>query len=108
MNSLARIIEDIRNDPDDHKDYEGYNEGWVDACNRIADALVEPVPASERFPGPEHCDSEGRCWWLDRPFRNGPAVWVLRRTNDGILLPFIAWLPHWALPASVDEPAEAP
>jgi hypothetical protein len=41
------LIESIRNDPDDHKDYEGYNEGWVDACNRIMACLpkasTEPI-----------------------------------------------------------------
>jgi hypothetical protein len=42
---------------------------------------VEPVPVSERLPGPEDCDDKGRCWWLARlPF------------------PFTHWLPHWALP----------
>jgi hypothetical protein len=25
---------------------------------------IEPVPVSERMPGPEDCDSEGRCWWF--------------------------------------------
>lgn len=23
----------------------------------------EPVPVSERLPGPEDCDADGRCWW---------------------------------------------
>jgi hypothetical protein len=59
---------------------------------------IEPVPVSERLPGPEDCDSEGRCWWLDRPSKNGPAAWILRRPDDGLLIPFLAWLPHWALP----------
>jgi hypothetical protein len=24
---------------------------------------IQPVPVSERLPGPEDCDGEGRCWW---------------------------------------------
>jgi hypothetical protein len=24
---------------------------------------IQPVPVSERLPGPEDCDEEGRCWW---------------------------------------------
>ena len=61
---------------------------------------VEAVPVAERLPGPEDCDAEGRCWWLDRPLKNGPAAWMLRRPDDGVLIPFIAWTPHWALPLS--------
>jgi hypothetical protein len=51
------------------------------------------------LPGPEDCDGQGRCWWLDRPLKNGPAAWLLRRPDDGMLLPFIAWAPHWAIPS---------
>ena len=36
--------------------------------NRAADLLQrlsppQPVPVSERLPGPGDCDAEGRCWW---------------------------------------------
>lgn len=65
--------------------------GW----NRPA---VKPVPVSERLPRPEDLDDQGRCWWLDRPLKNGPAAWMLRRPDDWLLIPFIAWAPHWALP----------
>ena len=38
---------------------------------RARAALAEPkperptqsIPVSERLPGPEDCDAEGRCWW---------------------------------------------
>jgi hypothetical protein len=68
---------------------------------------IEPVPVSERLPGPGDCDSEGRCWWLDRPSKNGPAAWILRRPDDGLLIPFLAWLPHWALPVPANTTKEA-
>jgi hypothetical protein len=58
---------------------------------------VEPVPVAERLPGPEDCDDQGRCWWLDRPLKYAPA-WILRRPDDGLLFTFIAWAPHWAFP----------
>jgi hypothetical protein len=60
-------------------------------------AELVPVPVSERLPGPEDCDDQGRCWWLDRPLKNGPDHWMLRRQDDGSLIPFIAWAPHWAI-----------
>jgi hypothetical protein len=60
---------------------------------------VEPVPVSERLPGPEDCDAKGRCWLLNRPLLYAPT-WVLKRPGGGLLSPFIAWAPHWALPLS--------
>jgi hypothetical protein len=68
------------------------------ALTRWGRPAVEPVPVAERLPGPEDCDDQGRCWWLDRPLKNGPAHWMLRRQDDGLLIPFIAWAPHWAIP----------
>ncbi len=78
------------------------NTGIVDHCRAVLTRwgrpAVEPVPVAERLPGPEDCNDQGRCWWLDRPLKNGPAHWMLRRQDDGLLIPFIAWAPHWALP----------
>jgi len=78
------------------------NAGAVAHCRAVLTLwgrpAVEPVPVAERLPGPEDCDDQGRCWWLDRPLKNGPAAWMLRRPDDGVLIPFIAWAPHWALP----------
>ena len=77
-------------------------ETFIDIARTVLEGwgrpAVEPVPVAERLPGPEDCDAEGRCWWLDRPLKNGPAAWMLRRPDDGVLIPFIAWAPHWALP----------
>jgi hypothetical protein len=69
------------------------------ALARWGRPAVEPVPVAERLPGPGDFDGQGRCWWLDRPLKNGPAAWMLRRPDDGLLYPFIAWAPHWAIPA---------
>lgn len=59
---------------------------------------VVPVVLSERLPGEGDCDADGRCWLLDRPSKNGPAAWILRRPDDGLLIPFLAWLPASAIP----------
>jgi hypothetical protein len=101
--------------PDNH-----YTSDWVehgnslmqDEARRTARAVlarwgrfaIEPVPVSERLPGPEDCDAEGRCWvYWTRGTR-----WVLDHWIDEDFEQFLAeplvegaishWLPHWALP----------
>ena len=56
--------------------------------------VQQPVPVSERLPGPEDCDSEGRCWWFDSSrveywFYLEPENRSPRETH---------WLPYHALP----------
>jgi hypothetical protein len=69
-----------------------------DLLARWGRPAIEPVPVSERLPGPEDCDAEGRCWWwiVDQPGELPHWIYcqleVLSWTN------FTAWLPHWALP----------
>ncbi len=58
---------------------------------------IEPVPVSERLPGPEDCDAEGRCWFGTTSGYATGAIWIhrkaeLRRSWD------THWLSHWALP----------
>ena len=31
------------------------------------DSSTPPIPVSERLPGPEDCDAEGKCWWWYPP-----------------------------------------
>jgi hypothetical protein len=69
---------------------------------------IEPVPVSERLPGPEDCDAEGRCWWwhpahIEDDFDNDWALlnheWAglaLRDSDDSLI--YTHWLPRWALP----------
>jgi hypothetical protein len=41
---------------------------------------IQPVPVSERLPGSEDCDAEGRCWW----HRYTPTKeWHLQRLRTG-------------------------
>lgn len=63
----------------------------------------EPVPVSERLPGPEDCDGEGLCWWLiepyPRPVGPGGKLWSLSRYCPGSTY----WLPAHALPLPAEE-----
>jgi hypothetical protein len=59
---------------------------------------IQPVPVSERLPGPEDCDGDGRCWM----FGYVEGDWrLISATNSGIpklKYCFTHWLPHHALP----------
>jgi hypothetical protein len=58
---------------------------------------IEPVPVSERCPGPKDWDAEGRCWMFD-PCDKGWWAYRSALPSDGDPAPFTYWLPHWALP----------
>ena len=64
----------------------------------LAQPEPQPVAVSERLPGPEDCDAEGRCWM----FGNIEGDWRLISTiNSGIpklKYCFSHWLPANALP----------
>jgi hypothetical protein len=81
---------------------------WSEHCAGDGDAgilrlarwgtpAIQPVPVSERLPGAEDCDAEGRCWW----HRYTPTKeWHLQRLRTG---QYNHWLPHWALPAPANN-----
>ena len=62
------------------------------------DSSTQPIPVSERLPGPEDCDEQGRCWMCG----NVEGDWRLISTiNSGIpklKYCFSHWLPANALP----------
>jgi hypothetical protein len=63
---------------------------------------IEPVPVSERLPGPEDCDKEGCCWWWDYgqdSWSQGMPEYCINRHTH--------WLPHYALPVPGVEGADA-
>jgi len=66
---------------------------------------IEPVPVSERLPGPEDCDAEGRCWVFDDML--GLPSWTLIKVLGKNLEPDMTWLPHWALPVPGVDGADA-
>jgi len=53
---------------------------------------IQPVPVSERLPGPEDCDAEGRCWMFD-PCDRGQWCYREALPSDGDPEPFTHWLP---------------
>ena len=57
----------------------------------------QPIPLSERLPGPEDCDAEGRCWWA-APHRVTAAHWIYRRQGQWPEQQYTHWLPAHALP----------
>ena len=71
---------------------------------RLGRPAVEPVPVSERLPGPEDCDAEGRCWLLCRSASmNRTPTWRLVHRRSILDAPYTHWLPHWALPVPRSE-----
>jgi hypothetical protein len=63
---------------------------------------LAPIPASERLPGPEDCDDQGRCWWLTVAATEGGAggyltYWSLATHRESVRSSR-HWLPHWAIP----------
>jgi hypothetical protein len=69
---------------------------------RFGRPAIEPVLVSERLPGPEDCDAEGRCWWWDED----DDMWRLSEHRPWLLC-WTHWLPHWALPVPGVEGADA-
>lgn len=51
----------------------------------------QPVPVSERLPGPGDCDAEGECYWFNP---KGSGAWY-QNTYQGN---YTHWLPAHALP----------
>ena len=69
---------------------------------------IEPVAVTERLPGPEDCDAEGRCWWFNPGLRasSNPhiALSSWRLTHMLASKPMgTYWLPHHALPVPQQE-----
>jgi len=80
----------------------------ADRARRPQDELV---PVSERLPGPEDCDAEGRVWWLKE--RANPdhdllmPTWHLQRHGPAgaRFFRFTHWIPANALPLPSTTPA---
>jgi hypothetical protein len=68
------------------------------ALRRWGRPAIEPVPVSERLPGPEDCDAEGRCWWFSPPACGPNTIRPCWTFDSETLEGDTHWLPHWALP----------
>ena len=66
----------------------------VDLCRgaiKLFAQIPAPISVSERLPGPEDCDAEGRSW-----FGGKRGIWMLMTSKYAMADSF--WLPHHALP----------
>ncbi len=71
--------------------------------------VVVPVPVSERLPGPEDCDAEGRCWFFHTSTIGGNEWFLsqLPKVSEWYRWQSIThWLPHGALPVPGVEGAD--
>jgi hypothetical protein len=70
---------------------------------RFGRRAIEPVPVSERLPGPGDCDGEGCCWWwiVDQP--GELPHWIYCTLEKLSWTNFRHWLPHHALPVPQQE-----
>lgn len=62
----------------------------------------QPVPVSERLPGPEDCTAEGRCWLCYTDVCN-VTQWTLGVRSAILDWPISHWLPAHALPVPGQE-----
>jgi len=70
---------------------------------RWGNPAPQPVPVSERLPGPEDCDTEGRCWWGEPQIGDShDATWNLCTQDEAEEYctwgTKYGWLPAHALP----------
>ena len=93
--------------------YEGPIDDWPKRAERAAtiaglravlarwgSSAPQPVPVSERLPGPDDCNADGRCWLGGEMFAPGDPTWVLGFPSWAQKFPEIHryWLPAHAMP----------
>lgn len=62
-----------------------------------------PVPVSERLPGPEDCDEQGRCWMFGKIEGDWRLVSTINPGVPKLKYCFSHWLPANALPLPAGE-----
>ena len=88
---------------------DGYWTPWHIAADLLQRQHPQPVAVSERLPGPEDCDVQGRCWLWERDCGYSGCKWALvDRTwslsqTDEDLSVYTHWLPANALPLPTPE-----
>jgi hypothetical protein len=59
----------------------GFENAIAEALARWGAPAIQPVPVSERLPGPEDCDKQGRCWIFMPDIGTDPS-WRLTDPRD--------------------------
>ena len=90
-------------EPETERAIEVYGSELIDfaraVLTRWGTPAIQPVPVSERLPGPKDWDVCGRCWMFDPCDRGWWAYRSALPSDDEIgRSPWTHWLPHWALP----------
>jgi hypothetical protein len=97
-------------DPVDSQEMVEYGRAvWNRAALARWGGAAVPVPVSERLPGPEDCDAEGRCWFFISSLGGYDDDWgwkLLDRTY-GASQCQTTWMPHRALSLPVADAEEA-
>jgi hypothetical protein len=88
-------------------DQSGESESWRSYARAVlarwGRPAVEPVPVSERLPGPEDCDAEGRCWMFGKVEGDWRLISTINPGLPRLRYCFSHWLPHHALPVPQQE-----
>jgi hypothetical protein len=82
------------------------DESFIDL--RAADLLErlsppQPIPVSERLPGPEDCDAEGRCWLCGKVEGDWRLLNPEKSGVPQLKYCFSHWLPAHALPVPAND-----
>ena len=102
---VGELVEFLRIYGDEVMDEYG-DVGEHDQLTRAAELLERqaapvPIPVSERLPGAEDCDAEGRCW-LHLPDMGTEPLW--RLTDPSLRSRYHShWLPASSLPLPAGE-----
>jgi hypothetical protein len=72
------------------------------ALARWGNSAPQPIPVSERLPGPGDCDAEGRCWWYGEG--EDMTGWTYQDSEGLSYYRSTHWLPAHALPQPDTEP----
>jgi len=102
LQELKQLVQQPQDGPTDENLYdlaEVFNGDPVPAMRRALELwgrpAIEPVPVSERLPGPEDCDDSYQCWQWDAKSDS----WTLYTSIGMGLNPLSThWLPYHALP----------
>ena len=75
---------------------------------RLGRPTPQPVAVSERLPGPEDCNEQGRCWLGGCQMGSGTTTWLLGYPAWAERFPDVHrfWLPANALPLPAPEGGE--
>jgi hypothetical protein len=104
LSSAINVIESVAGFTDADT---AVGEAWAVVTTQLQAAPV-PVPVSERLPGPEDCDGEGRCWWWcpSSVLPNGMCPYWCLAPAESPRPWFTHWLPATALPLPAGEVEE--